>query len=66
MFLGITHIQQNQDDVVVLFCDICDFDKLIATKGKNIVEMLDKLFRKFDNICTAHGIQKIEVILKKV
>ena len=60
-FIGITSLQEEQKDVVILFCDICDFDKIIAYKGRHIVEILDELFRKYDGICLNHGIQKIEV-----
>lgn len=59
---GITSMQDEQKDVVILFCDICDFDKIIASKGRHIVEILDELFRKYDGICLNHGLQKIEVI----
>lgn len=55
-------MQDEQKDVVILFCDICDFDKIIASKGRHIVEILDELFRKYDGICLNHGLQKIEVI----
>ena len=63
ILLGITSLQEEQKDVVILFCDICDFDKIIASKGRHIVEILDELFRKFDGICLNHGIQKIEVFI---
>ena len=56
-------MQEEQNDVVILFCDICDFDKIIASKGRHIVEIPDELFRKYDGICLNHGIQKIEVSL---
>lgn len=55
-------MQEEQNDVVILFCDICDFDKIIASKGRHIVEILDELFRKYDGICLNNGLQKIEVI----
>lgn len=62
---GITSMQDEQKDVVILFCDICDFDKIIASKGRHVVEILDELFRKYDGVCLNHGLQKIEVISYK-
>ena len=54
----------EQNDVTILFCDICAFDKIMTIKKEGIVEMLDNLFREFDNLCLKHGVQKIEVNLK--
>ena len=51
----------EQNDVTILFCDICFFDKIMSIKKEGIVEMLDNLFREFDNLCLKHGLQKIEV-----
>lgn len=44
-----------------MFCDINDFDKLIAQEGKNVVKFLDYLYREFDGFCLENGVQKIEV-----
>ena len=55
-------MQQNQDMVVILFCDICEFDKMITVEGTKIVQLLDSLFRAFDGFCLKYGAQKIEVI----
>lgn len=54
-------MQQNQDMVVILFCDICEFDKMITIEGTKIVQLLDSLFRAFDGFCLKYGAQKIEV-----
>ena len=37
--------------VAVLFCDIIDFDQLIKNEQSNVVDILDKLFRRFDLLC---------------
>ena len=55
-------MQQNQDMVVILFCDICDFDRMITVEGTKIVQLLDSLFRAFDGFCLKYGAQKIEVL----
>ena len=51
-------------DVTLLFCDICDFDKVITDCQDLIVEILDEIFRAFDFLCKQHGIQKIETVGK--
>jgi hypothetical protein len=63
-FKGIRTLQEEQNDVTILFCDIYDFDKIMKIENKRIVEMLDNLFRIYDNLCITHGVQKIEVNLK--
>lgn len=55
-------MQQNQDMVTILFCDLCDFDKMISVEDTKIVQLLDSLFRAFDGYCLKYGVQKIEVI----
>jgi len=47
--------------VAILFCDIMDFDKIIQHEGKNLVQILDRIFRAFDQLCGTQGVQKIEV-----
>ena len=48
-------------EISVLFCDICDFDEIIKECKESVVEIMDEIFRIFDDICKKHGIQKIEV-----
>ena len=55
---------QARDGVTILFCDIADFDEVVRKNENNIVFMLDKIFRKFDELCVMHGIQKIETVGK--
>ena len=45
-----------------MFCDICEFDKVIAEETTNIVKLLDTFFKTCDMLCLQHGVQKIEVI----
>ena len=54
-------MSQQNNEVAVMFCDICDFDKVIAKENTNIVKILDHLFRDFDGFCLQSGVQKIEV-----
>ncbi|CAD8200084.1 unnamed protein product [Paramecium octaurelia] len=59
---GTFSMQQAQDDVSILFAYICDFDTIMKEEGKNVVLMLDSLFRLYDNLCIQHGVQKIETV----
>ena len=55
-------MSQQNNEVAILFCDICDFDQIIAKENKNTVKILDYLYRKFDDFCLLNGVQKIEVL----
>ncbi|KAL4445014.1 hypothetical protein ABPG74_018742 [Tetrahymena malaccensis] len=57
-------LQEDQGDVAILFCDICDFDLIIQEEQSNIIKLLDKLFRFYDDACSINGIQKIETVGK--
>ena len=51
--------------VTIVFCDISDFDKLNAKLSpKDLINLLDKIYNTFDQLCTLHGIQKIETVGK--
>ena len=62
--MGLNVFDQKREEVGILFCDICDFDKIIQLENKRVVTILDKIFRIFDNLCKIYGIQKIEVLKK--
>lgn len=49
-------------EVTILFCDIADFDAIIANCEEKIGDILDELFRMFEVLCRRHAIQKIEVV----
>jgi len=61
---GAFSMQESQDDIGILFCDMCDFDHIITTENLKIVQILDEIFRNFDILCLKHGIQKIETVGK--
>ena len=42
---GIRTLSEDYGEVTILFCDICDFDKILNLKGKEIVEILDSIYR---------------------
>ena len=58
------YMSEDQGEVTILFCDICDFDKVVTDMGKRVVNILDELFRAFDGFCVTHGVQKIETVGK--
>lgn len=60
-----THIlSEDQGNVTVLFCDICNFDEIIKNESLGIIRILDELYRKFDTFCLESHVQKIEVRIK--
>lgn len=58
---GDKSLAEDQGEVTILFCDIMDFDKIIQSEGKKLVQILDRIFRTFDQFCGTYGAQKIEV-----
>ena len=51
--------------VTIIFCDIYDFDKIVATHNPaELIELLDKTYNTFDQMCHVHGLQKIETVGK--
>jgi len=62
---GARYIAEDQGTVSILFCDIYDFDRVSAEYSpKELTDFLDNLFRKFDYLCDAHGVTKIETVGK--
>jgi class 3 adenylate cyclase/soluble P-type ATPase len=57
-------IDDGEERIAILFCDIADFEEVVRKQEHHIVQLLDKIFRKFDDLCVAHGIQKIETVGK--
>jgi class 3 adenylate cyclase len=57
-------MSDDAGEISVLFCDICDFDEVIKECQSTVVEIMDEVFRTFDGICKANGIQKIETVGK--
>lgn len=62
---GIRYIAEEQGIVSVIFCDICDFDKIIENyEDKEIISLLDDFFSRIDSICGIIGVTKIETVGK--
>lgn len=58
---GIVSLSQPKEAISVLFCEICNFDEIIANQNTDIVSILDSIYRIFDEFCLQYGVQKIEV-----
>ena len=51
------------DEVSILFTDFKDFTNIVASiPGKKLVEELDEIFQKFDDIIEEEGLEKIQTI----
>jgi adenylate cyclase len=56
-------IAEQRDEVTVLFADLVGFTPLSALKSPaQLVEILDRVFTRFDDISAAHGLEKIKTI----
>lgn len=55
----------DEEIVTVIFVDICDFDGLVTKMSpKEFINLLDKIYSTFDQLCSIHGLQKIETVSK--
>jgi len=60
---GESRIADRHDSVTVLFGDFVDFTRISATLSPSVlVEELNELFRGFDEICDATGVEKIKTV----
>ncbi len=56
-------IARYHEAVSVLFADIVGFTSFAAQREPDqVVAMLNRLFTRFDQICTVHGLEKIKII----
>ena len=53
------------EEVTIVFCDISNFDELMAKlTPKEIISFLDEFYSLLDKFCQLHGLQKIETVGK--
>jgi len=58
-------IALDQNLVTVLFCDVCDFDMVCSVLGsQELMDLLDDLFKKLDDMCESYGLAKVETVGK--
>lgn len=54
---------ENVDDVCIIFADIVGFSRIsLELEPFVVVNMLQDLFARFDELCDAHNVQKLETI----
>lgn len=62
---GNRYIAENQGEVSVLFLDICDFDEVcLKYKPRELMEFLDEVFQRIDEMCFSLHVAKIETVGK--
>ena len=62
---GARYIAEDQGTVSVLFCDIMDFEEIVALfTPAELTAFLDDVFGKFDQMCSVVGVTKIETVGK--
>ena len=62
---GTRYIAENQGELTIIYCDICDFEKICGEYLPNeLTNFLDQLFRIFDGLCDSTGITKVETVGK--
>lgn len=62
---GVRYIAEEKGVVSVIFCDICEFDKIIEDYSQSeLFALLDDLYSRFDKICESAGVSKIETVGK--
>ena len=62
---GDRYLALHQGTVSVLFCDIMDFEEIVASfTPVELTTFLDDVFGKFDQICSVVGVTKIETVGK--
>lgn len=53
----------SMDNVSILFADIVGFTRMSSNKGaEELVNILNDLFEKFDELCQMHGCEKISTL----
>ena len=55
---------KEQETVTIMFANIADFNDLVATlKPIELINLLNKIYDTFYQLCKIHGIQKIETFV---
>ena len=56
-------VAESHDEVTVVFADLCGFTPLAAElSATQVVELLNEVFSRFDELCAEHGVEKIKTI----
>ena len=55
--------QENHECVTIFFSDIVGFTKLAESlTPQKVCSLIDRLYERFDKLCTLHGVFKVEVV----
>jgi len=56
---------EEEGQVTICFVDIHQFDKIVSNyPGNELIELMDKIYGVFDQLCDQYGLQKIETVGK--
>ena len=62
---GQKNFSDAQGEVTIIFIDIDQFDAIVSQySGKELIELLDRLYNAFDQLCEQYGLSKIETVGK--
>ncbi|OMJ88768.1 hypothetical protein SteCoe_9233 [Stentor coeruleus] len=62
---GVRYIAEDKGTVSVVFCDMCDFDKIVNLyTPQELTYFLDDVFGRIDLLCENLGVSKIETVGK--
>jgi class 3 adenylate cyclase len=62
---GVRYIAEDKGTVSVVFCDMCDFDKIVNLYSpQELTYFLDDVFGRIDLLCENLGVSKIETVGK--
>lgn len=54
---GKKNFVETQGEATMIFIDLDDFDNLVNQhSGKELIELLDKVYNAFDQLCDSNGI----------
>lgn len=49
---GQKNFSEDEGEVTIAFCDICEFDTIVKTyAGQELIGLLDDLYNAFDQLC---------------
>ena len=62
---GKKNFSEQQGEVTVVFIDLDNFDQLVSEyTGRELIELLDRVYNAFDSLCEQNSLQKIETVGK--
>ena len=60
---GETNIANRHDEITIIFCDLVNFTPQAQLLSPNkLVQILNKIFKKFDDLSIKYGVEKIKTI----